>query len=113
MWFALFILAAPVALYFLVIRPKGAHILATYREAGGGWSGVSAVLWGFQTWFVALLGAVAYALPDVLTALSGVDWKSGFPEPWGGYVSTTIAVALPLLRAFAATPTGKPPSGEA
>jgi hypothetical protein len=107
------LLVGVVALYFFVIRPRGARLLETYRENGGSWAGVKAVLWGFQTFWAAALGSLAYALPDLLTAASGLDFRELLPEPWGAYVATSMALGIPLMRAFAATPTGIPPSGEA
>lgn len=111
--FSVLLLAGVVALYFVVIRPKGAHILKTYRENGSGWAGLKAVLWGFQTFWAGAAGALVYALPELLTAASGVDFKELLPEPWGAWVATTLAFGIPLMRAFAATPTGTPPTGEA
>jgi hypothetical protein len=104
---------ALVALYFFVIRPRGARMLETYRSAGGGWAGVKAALVGFQTIVTAFVGAIAYALPELLTVASGADWKSMLPEPWGGWCAFGVAVALPLMRALMTTPSGQPPSGEA
>lgn len=101
-------IAGIIVLYFGVIRPRGAHILKTYQEGG-----ISAVLWNFQTWVVSLLGSVVYALPELLTVVSGHDLKDMLPEPWGAWVALAVAVAIPLLRAFATTPNGQPPSGEA
>lgn len=115
--FALLVLILPVALYFIVIRPKGSHMLATYRKArdetGSSWAGVKAVLAGFPTWWASLAGAVAYALPELLTVASGLDFKELLPDPWGAYVATAMAFGLPLIRAFMATPSGTKPSGEA
>jgi hypothetical protein len=107
------LLAGVVVLYFAVIRPRGAHMLKTYRENGGGWAGVKAVLWGFQTFWAAAAGSFAYALPELATAAGGVDFKEMLPEPWGAYVATALAIGIPLMRAFAATPSGQPPSPEA
>jgi len=106
------ILCGLAGLYWFVIRPKGAHILATYYNAGGGWEGVKAVFWGYLTPIAGVLGAVVYALPDLLEVASGVPFTELLPDPWGLYVGTTVAFALPILKAFAATPTGEPPKGE-
>jgi hypothetical protein len=105
------LIAAIIVLYVVVIRPRGAHILATYKEAGGGWSGVKAVFWGYLTPLSGLGAAIVYAAPELLAALHLVDY-SKFPEPWGLYVGTGMAFLLPVLKAFAATPTGVPPKGE-
>ena len=111
--FYISLICAPVVLYWTIIRPRGVHMLVTYKGAGGGWAGFKAVLWGFQTWWVALAGALATALPELLTVASGVDFKAVLPEPWGLYVGTGVAFLLPLMRAYAATPNTKPPGGEA
>lgn len=111
--FPLLLLCGVIVLYFAVIRPRGAHMLKTYREAGGGWAGVKAVLVGFQSLWATVGAALAVALPDVATAASGIDFKELLPEPWGLYVTAALGLGLPVLRAFAATPTGQPPSGEA
>jgi len=113
---AIFYLSLPLAvlaLYWFVIRPRGAHMLATYRAAGGGWAGVKAVLWGYQTWWATFAGAVAVAAPELLTVAAGVDFKPILGERWGATVATALAIGLPIMRAFSATPTHKPPSGEA
>jgi hypothetical protein len=109
---ALGLIAALLALYVFVIRPRGAYVLATYREAGGGWAGIKAVWWGYFTPLMGVLGTIVYALPELLTVATGLDFKTLLPEPWGLYVAAALPFVMVLLKAFAATPTGLPPKGE-
>jgi hypothetical protein len=104
---ALVVLALPVGLY-AIIRYRGASILETYQTGG-----VKAVLWGFQTFIVATIGAVAAALPEIMTVVSGYDFRAMLPEPWGHWVAFAVALIIPLLRSLATTPSGTKPSGEA
>lgn len=105
---ACFTLAALLAVYFLVIRPRGASLVAAYREGG-----LAAVFSGFMSWWAGIGGVLALALPDLLTLASGVDFKTMLPDPWGAWVATGVSVSVILLRAYATTPAGDPPSGEA
>jgi hypothetical protein len=107
LFIALVIIALPVGLY-AIIRYRGASIMATYHAGG-----IGAVLVGFQTFIVATIGALAAALPDILTAVSGYDLRAMLPAPWGQWVAFAVAVIIPLLRGLATTPSGTKPSGEA
>jgi hypothetical protein len=106
------LILALIALYWFVIRPRGAHVLATYRDAGGGWTGIKAVFWGYLTPIMGILGTIVYAIPELLTVASGIDFKTVLPEPWGLYVAAGMPFFMVLMKAFAATPTGTPPKGE-
>lgn len=103
------LLFAPVALYYFVIRPRLRVTFSdTYAYIDGFWRRVWARFYAFRSFFVATLGTVMVALPDLLTAVSGAD-LSFLPQPWPGYVGTGTAIALTLIRAFSTTPGNSPP----
>jgi hypothetical protein len=99
--------------YWFHIRPRGAHMLATYREVGGGWEGVKAVLSDYRTWWAGVGGTLALAAPDLLALVSGYDLKPIIGDYWGGIVGFAVPALMVWLRAQSATPSHLPPSGEA
>lgn len=109
------LLIAAIALAYLIVRRRGASIVATYRAAGGGLAGVKAVIVGYKTLVAGAAAGVISAIPvpEILTALSGVDFTAILPSPWGEHVALAFAILVPIIAASRATPAGTPPSGEA
>lgn len=105
------VLLAPVALYFLVIRPRlKTNFTNLYNGIDSFWERWWTRLYAFRTPVIASLGAVAAALPDILAKLAGIDFSTILPQPWGLWVGTIIGIVIPIMKAFETTPRETPPN---
>jgi hypothetical protein len=108
---ALLIIAFPVGLY-LIIRYRGASIVATFNAGG-----LSAVLSGFQTWLITLGASILMAAPPLIEAFAGINMAGLVGEPWAtlwnAFVPTIALGLASYLRAQSTTPSGTKPTGEA
>lgn len=111
-WLSVLVLIAPIAVYWFVIRPRlKARFTEIYADLDSFWSRVWARTYAFRTFFIATLGAVAAAAPDLLVAVAPLDFSEILPQPWGLYVGTGIAITIALLKAFETAP-GETKPGE-
>lgn len=107
---SLMVLAAPIALYFFVIRPRlKANFTDIYSNLDTMWQRVWARVWAFRTPVIGAIGALMAALPDILVKVSSVDFSTVLPQPWGLWVGTTVGVIIPIMKAFETTPAQAPP----
>lgn len=102
---SLLILAAPVALYWFVIRPRlKARFTELYADIDSFWGRVWARTYAFRTFWIAALGAIITALPDILATIAPVDFSPFLPQPWPAYTAPVTTVAITLMRAFETKP---------
>lgn len=102
---SILLLLVPVAVYWLVIRPRlKARFTEIYAGLDSFWARVWARLYAFRTFWIAVAGAVVAAAPDILVALAPLDFSEILPRPWGLWVGTFVAVAIPLMKAFETKP---------
>lgn len=103
-WSAL-LLVAPIAVYFLIIRPRlQKPLLKLYAHIDGYWAWIKAVSYAFRTFWIATIGVVATALPDLLVIISPLDFSSVLPQPWPAYTGPMTAAAIALMKAFETKP---------
>lgn len=103
---SLLLLAAPLALYWFVIRPK-APILETRKYVSGFFERWWARIVAFRTWVVGFVAALMIALPDLLVLIPGLD-LSFLPHPWPMYVTSASSILLVVMRAFSTTANERP-----
>lgn len=102
---SLLLLAAPVALYVLVIRPKlQARLTDIYAGLDSFWARVWARTYAFRTFWISTLAAVLTALPDILVQIAPLDFSEILPRPWPMYVTAGSTIALALMKAFETKP---------
>ena len=108
-WFwSLLLLAAPIALYWFVIRPRlKARFIELYADIDSFWGRVWARTYAFRTFWIATGGAVITALPDLLVKISSLDF-SGLPQPWPMWVSIGTTLSITLMKAFETKPKDEP-----
>ncbi len=95
------LLAAPIALYWFVIRPRlRMKFLDLYAKLDTVWQRIWARIYVFRTFWIATFGAVITALPDILVQIAPVDFSGILPQPWPAYTGPATASALALMRAF-------------
>lgn len=104
------LVAAPIALYLLVIRPRlKAAFTDTYADLDSFWARVWARTYAFRTYWIATFGAFLAAAPDILVRIAPLDFSTLLPQPWGGYCAAFVAIAIPLMKAFETKPDGMQP----
>lgn len=101
---SILLLAAPVAVYWFVIRPR-LRIKFTdfYGHLDSFWERVKARTYAFRTFWIATAGAVLTALPDLLVQIAPLDF-SFLPQPWAAFVSPACLAAVALMKAFETKP---------
>lgn len=108
----LVLVGAPVAIYWIFIRPK-----AKWTEVAAGVDGFWPRLWArikaFRTFVSGTIGTYVTILPDLLNVLAGIDYQQVLPAPWSIFAGPAVTISLMLVRATATTPTNAPPSAEA
>ena len=101
---SLLLLAAPVALYWFVIRPRlQARFTELYDDIDSFWGRVWARTYAFRTFVLASFTAVMTAAPDLLVKVSSLDF-SFLPQPWPMYTTLFFTVATTLMKAFETKP---------
>ena len=102
---SLLLLAAPVALYWFVIRPRlRARFTELYADIDSFWGRVWARTYAFRTFWIATFGVVLAAAPDILVAIAPLDFSQVMPQPWPMYVSIGTTTAIALMKAFETKP---------
>ena len=100
------LIAAPVAIYWVWIRPKAT--LGDAAAAGGIWNAIER----FRTLVLSFIGILITVLPDLLQMLVGVDYQHYLPAPWSIFAGPAVTVALLMVRAVKTTPPDAPATGE-
>lgn len=104
-FWSLLLLAAPIALYWFVIRPKlETRFVDLYSDLDGFWERVWARLYKLRTFWIATFTAVMTAAPDILVKLAPLDFSPFLPQPWPMYTSTFFTIAVTLMKAFETKP---------
>jgi len=99
------LLAAPIAVYWFVIRPRlHARFTELYANIDSFWGRVWARTYAFRTFWIASFGAVMTALPDILVAIAPLDFSQLLPHPWPMWVSIGTTFIITLMRAFETKP---------
>lgn len=102
---SLLLLAAPVALYWLVIRPRlQARFTELYADIDSFWARVWARTYAFRTFWLGVLGVVATAAPDLLVIIAPVDFSGILPQPWPAYTGPATSALIVLMKAFETKP---------
>ena len=78
---SLLLLAAPVAVYWLIIRPRlKIRFTELYGHIDSFWGRVWARLYAFRTFWIATAGAVITAAPDILVQIAPLDFSGILPR---------------------------------
>lgn len=105
---SLLLLAAPIALYWFVIRPRlETRFTDLYAHLDSFWARVWARTYAFRTFWIATVGAVLVALPDLLVQIAPLDF-SFLPQPWAAFVSPACLGIVALIKAFETKPHDEP-----
>lgn len=100
----LVLLAAPFAVYFLLLRPRlKMKYTEFYAEIDGFWARQWARIVALRSFFIGSAGALATAVPLLLELFLGIDF-SFLPEPWPGYVAAATSIVLTLNRVLSTLP---------
>lgn len=103
------LLAAPVALYWFVIRPRlKAKFTELYADIDSFWGRVWARTYAFRTFWIATFGAVVTALPDLLVLIAPIDFSGILPQPWPAFTGPATSAAIVLMKAFETKPKDEP-----
>lgn len=104
-FWSVLLIAAPVALYWLVIRPRlKARLVDVYAGLDSFWARVWARTYAFRTFWLATATAVVTALPDLLVAVAPLDFSGILPRPWPAYTTAIFTVVVTLMKAFETKP---------
>lgn len=102
---SILLLAAPVALYWFVIRPRlKARFVDIYADLDSFWARVWARIYAFRTFWIATLGAIVTAAPDILVQIAPLDFSPFLPQPWPAYTGPATTIAITLMKAFETKP---------
>lgn len=105
---SILLLCVPVAIYWFIIRPRlKVKLTELYDHIDSFWGRVLARLYAFRTFWIATLGAVLTALPDILVQIAPVDFTGILPQPWPAYTGPATTIAITLMKAFETKPDGK------
>lgn len=104
---SILLLAAPIALYWFVIRPRlRAKFTDLYAHIDSFWGRVWARTYAFRTFWIATGTAILTAAPDLLVKVSALDF-SLLPQPWPMYTSLFFTITVSLMKAFETKPAGQ------
>lgn len=107
LWSVLLI-AALIAIYFFVIRPKlQARFVDTYSHIDNWWARQIARLHAFRSWVATVIAGLAIALPDIVVAITPIDLTPFIGTEWAPRVAGALAAYLALNRAFSTKPDGE------
>ena len=102
---SLLLLAAPVALYWFVIRPRlKVRFTDLYGHLDSLWERVWARIVAFRTFWIATVGALVTALPDLLVLITPVDFSGILPQPWPAFTGPATSAVIVLMKAFETKP---------
>lgn len=102
---SLLLLAAPVALYFFVIRPRlEVRFTQTYMSLDSFWSRVWARTYAFRTFWIGVGGVIATAAPDLLVHIAPLDFSPFLPQPWPAYTGPITSAIIVMMKAFETKP---------
>lgn len=103
-WSAL-LLAAPVALYWFVIRPRlEARFVDLYADLDSFWARAWARLYAFRTFWIGVAGVIMTAAPDLLVLIAPVDFSGVLPQPWPAFTGPVTSAIIVLMKAFETKP---------
>lgn len=102
-WSVLLILA-PIALWFLVIRPRLAAGITEIYASLPIFQRIWALITSFKTFVVALIGAAITAAPDLLVLISPLDFSPWLPQPWPAYTGPITTAIITIMKAFDTKP---------
>jgi hypothetical protein len=106
--FAAIILAAPVLLWFFVIRPRlNGRIADIGADLESWWERLKARLYAFRTFIVGAIGYYASEIPGALQSFNVLDVSWMTPEV-RFYIGLATIVAMMLVRAYSTTPISAP-----
>lgn len=106
------IIAAPIAIYLFVIRPRlKARWTDLYTDIGGFWARQWARLVAFRSWVIGGAGIYMSEVPALLEEFKLAD-LTFLPERWQSTIRVVTIVALMLARAYSTTPQEQPPTEE-
>lgn len=104
LWSVLLLLT-PVAIYWLIIRPRlEKPLLKLYAHVDGYWAWIKNLAYAFRTFWIATAGVLATALPDLMVIISPLDFSGILPQPWPAYTGPITAAAIALMKAFETKP---------
>jgi len=102
---SLLLLAAPLALYWLVIRPRlKARFVDLYAGLDSFWDRVWARAYAFRTFWIATAGAILTAAPDLLVLIAPLDFSGVLPQPWPAFTGPATSAVIVLMKAFETRP---------
>lgn len=102
---SLLLLAAPIALYWFVIRPRlETRFLDLYADLDSFWQRVWARTKAFRSFWVGVAGAIVTAAPDLLVLISPLDFSGVLPQPWPAYTGPVTSAILVVMKAFDTKP---------
>jgi len=104
-FWSLLLLLVPLVIYFFIIRPRlKAGFTEIHANIGSLWGRVKARAYAFRTFWIATIGAIVTALPDILVVLAPVDFSPFLPQPWAAYTGPATTLAITLMKAFETKP---------
>lgn len=105
---SILLLAAPIALYWFVIRPRlKAKFTELYDHIDSFWGRVWARTYAFRTFWIGVAGAVVTAAPDLLVLIAPVDFSGILPQPWPAFTGPATSAIIVLMKAFETKPAGQ------
>jgi hypothetical protein len=106
--FSIVILAAPILVYWFIIRPRlEARFVDTYANLNGFWARVWARVVAFRTFLIGAVGLYASEIPAALEMLQGTD-LTFLPQHWQSTIRVVTIIAVMVSRAVATTPASEP-----
>lgn len=104
---AVILLAAPVALWFFVIKPRlGGSISDIGASLDSWWDRLKARIYAFRTFIVGATGYYASEIPGALQAFNVLDVSWMTPEV-RFYIGLGTIIATMAVRAYSTTPVDK------
>jgi hypothetical protein len=105
---AAIILAAPIMLWFFVIKPRlNGRVTDIGANLESWWQRLKARLYAFRTFVVGAAGYYASEIPSALQSFNLLDISWMTPEV-RFYIGLATIVAMMLVRAYSTTPIGAP-----
>jgi len=102
---SLLLLIIPVLVYRFIISPRlRKRYSEIYVHIESFWARQWARVYAFRTFVISAMGTVLAAAPDLLVAITPLDFSTILPQPWGLYVGTGVAIAVALMKAFETKP---------